>query len=121
MQINSNTNPRQALGKSAEVLAAQWLTEHGAIVLVRNYRVKGGEIDLVVEWGIDLVFVEVRARISAGRWVRAEETVTFPKQLRIERAARQFLQTYRGRATGIRFDVLAWDGRSWIHLPRAWR
>ncbi len=121
MPNNQSPNPRHSIGRQAEAGAARWVEARGGVILARNYFAKGGELDLVAEWYLDLVFIEVRARITAVRWVDPEQTVTFPKQLRIERAARQFLSSYQGRATGIRFDILAWDGSFWKHLPRAWR
>lgn len=49
-------------GVAAELLAERYLTARGLIVEARNYRVRGGEIDLVCRDGESLVFVEVRLR-----------------------------------------------------------
>ena len=51
-------------GAAAEVLAARFLMARGLSIVGRNYRCRGGEIDLIVRDGKTLVFVEVRLRRS---------------------------------------------------------
>jgi len=53
MQVKKQT------GDAAEKLAAEFLQRHGLRVLERNWRVRGGEIDLICEDRGCLVFVEV--------------------------------------------------------------
>lgn len=78
--------------------------------LIRNYRARFGEIDLIMQHDETLVFVEVRARRSA-RFGRAAETVDARKQARIAAAAQHFLQQHpEHRARRCRFDVVAIDG-----------
>jgi putative endonuclease len=52
----------QAKGAAAEALAARHLADHGLRLLGRNFRVRGGEIDLICQDGDTTVFVEVRRR-----------------------------------------------------------
>ena len=61
MQANANDNTT-ARGREAEALAARYLESHGQRVIERNFRVRGGEIDLICRDGRTLVFVEVRQR-----------------------------------------------------------
>jgi len=49
-------------GDAAEALAAQFLRSRGLTIIERNYRCRGGEIDLIARDGSSLVFVEVRLR-----------------------------------------------------------
>ncbi|NDA52824.1 MAG: YraN family protein, partial [Betaproteobacteria bacterium] len=51
-------------GKRAEDLACDWLSRQGLVLVERNSRFRGGEIDLVMRAGSVLVFVEVRYRSS---------------------------------------------------------
>jgi putative endonuclease len=111
-------------GRLAESHAEElFKTSRDCRLVARNFKFKGGEIDLIFEervgTSIELVFVEVRSR-SASSWVNALETVDAAKRLRIHRTAQMFLARYRGPAQGIRFDVMAWDGE-WKHWVDAWR
>ena len=49
---------RAGIGRSAEDVAADFLTEHGLTVLLRNYRRRSGELDLVARDGDVLVVAE---------------------------------------------------------------
>lgn len=51
-------------GNYGEDLACQYLKKQGYKILERNYRIRGGEIDIVAKKGDYLVFVEVKARYS---------------------------------------------------------
>ena len=77
-------------GASAEALAANYLSRHGLRVEARNFRVRGGEIDLVCRDGPTLVFVEVRLRRNAG-YGGAAASITAAKRRRLILAARHFL------------------------------
>jgi len=104
---------RALAGRSAEDLAAEAYERAGSRILARNYRLKCGEIDIVVEEpggsGTTLVFVEVRARCRRASWETPAESLTFPKLQRLRKAAAHFLAGYRGPAVGVRFDLASWD------------
>ena len=55
------TDPRQEFGRLAEEAAADYLRKKGYRLLEQNYRTKLGEIDLIMEDGDTIVFVEVKA------------------------------------------------------------
>ena len=93
----------QSSGAAAEDLAADWLTRQGLRVLARNYRVKGGEIDLICADGDTLVFVEVRLRRHAG-FGGAGASITPAKQQRLILAAQHYLHTHGEQAC--RFDCV---------------
>ncbi|WP_456397380.1 YraN family protein [Desulfurobacterium sp.] len=73
----------------------------------RNFRSYYGEIDLIAfdPYTETLIFVEVKLR-SKGSSVFPEEAVTVEKINRIKKAALKFLNTYKGRFQGMRFDVI---------------
>jgi putative endonuclease len=100
------TTARQVLGGRAEDLACQYLERRGLELILRNYRRRLGELDLVLRDGDTLVIVEVRTR---GRedFGGAAASVDAFKQRRIVRAAHQLLQQQRELARmRARFDVV---------------
>lgn len=98
------------LGDRGERAAARYLRRKGLRIIVRGYRTRFGEIDLIARDGETLVFVEVKSR---RRGVPAE-AVTPEKQRRITLAALHFLRKHRLLEVRSRFDIVAivWpDGR----------
>lgn len=93
-------------GEEAEQLAERFLTGRGLRVIRRNYRCRGGEIDLVCEDGHTLVFVEVRLRGNSG-FGGAGASITAAKQRRIVVAARHYLAGKQERPC--RFDAVLLD------------
>lgn len=97
---------RQASGRRAEELAAQFLGEQGLQVLERNYRRRLGELDIVARGAGVLVVAEVRSRSSA-RFGGAAASVDWRKRQRITRTASALLQQHPALARlAVRFDVL---------------
>jgi putative endonuclease len=124
MSINNLFHRRKLnAGSAVEAAAAEWLKHQGLDLVEKNYRCKGGEIDLVMREGADLVFVEVRLR-QRSDYGSAAESVTATKQRRIICAARHFLVTHaRWQNSACRFDVIATndaqDGNEWQWLRHA--
>lgn len=106
MQAKTNDTTTQR-GREAENLAAAMLEKRGLRIVERNFRVRGGEIDLICRDGKVLVFVEVRQR-SRGDFGGAAASITAAKQHRIVLAARHYLA---GQAPcDCRFDCVLLDG-----------
>lgn len=101
--LRPRAGSRKQTGAAAEDLAASFLTRQGLRVVERNYRVRGGEIDLICQEGATLVFVEVRLR-SNQRYGGAAASITASKQQRLILAARHYLQTHGER--DCRFDCV---------------
>jgi putative endonuclease len=102
-------------GESAEQQACQFLIKQGLKLVVRNFRCKQGELDLVMSDERTLVIVEVRFRKS-DKYGSAAESVTRAKQSRIIAATQIYLSTQKINPP-IRFDVLALSGNGnidWI-------
>ena len=94
------------LGAWGEGVAAEYLTNTGYIVLNRNYRCSGGEVDIVAHREDTLVFVEVKTWKSYDS-MDLERSIGARKRTRIIRAARAY--SYNERVHGdprIRFDVI---------------
>ncbi len=109
----SNAKPSD-LGQTAEDMACAFLCRRGLRLIERNYRSRGGEIDLVMQDGGYLVFVEVRYRRGAA-FGGPQESVTAKKQARLLAAARHYLATHSGDPA-CRFDVLALSGEGYKTL-----
>jgi putative endonuclease len=114
----------KAIGDSAEDRALAHLQQQGLTLVQRNYRLAGGprqrgaEIDLIMRARDGtLVFVEVRARRTAGHG-GAAASVSALKQQRIVRAAQHFLMRL-ATLPPCRFDVVAVDGETLQWLPGA--
>jgi putative endonuclease len=94
-------------GDEAERTACAFLEKGGMRVVERNFRARGGEIDIVAREGEVLVFVEVRCR-NEEAFGAPEETVRLPKRRRIASAAREYLSRIPPSSwTEARFDVIA--------------
>lgn len=98
------TDRRRALGSSGEAAAARWYEARGYQVLDRNWRVREGEIDLVVRRARTIVFCEVKTRTSDAFGVPAE-AVTREKRQRLRVLAARWLEDAPVRPSTIRFDV----------------
>ena len=75
-------------GLRAEGVAALLLRLKGYRVLARRFAVSGGEIDLIVQRGQTIAFVEVKARDDLDA---AASAILETKRRRISRAARVWL------------------------------
>lgn len=112
---NSRADPRRALGRLGEDLAAAHLTRLGFSILARNVRTRAGEIDVIASDASTLVFAEVKTRrvSSRARSVRPEQEPLAwlrPRQrTRLRRLAVAWLSSERRsgpRAQTIRFDAI---------------
>ncbi len=112
--LSRSRTAKQVSGQIGEDDALAYLQQHGLTLLERNFRCKGGEIDLVMQVKDTLVFVEVRKRADRGHG-GAAASVTPAKQKRLIIAAHIFLQRYK-MPPACRFDVIAIDGNemSWL-------
>ena len=97
-------DPRRALGTSGEEAVARWYEREGYEILDRSWRVREGEIDLVVRRGTTVAFCEVKTRRGTGFGLPAE-AVTFAKQRRLRGLALRWLDARGTRAANLRFDV----------------
>ena len=102
-------NYRKDAGIAAEELARRHLEAAGLTFVLRNYRCKAGELDLVMIEKRTLVLVEVRYR-SFSQFGSAAASVDIWKQRKFVTAARHLLLTHAElRRYPARFDVVAVD------------
>ncbi|MEY2776504.1 MAG: hypothetical protein RLY30_602 [Pseudomonadota bacterium] len=104
-------SPTQRVGRDQECHALAYLREQGLCLIEQNATARGGEIDLILRHGAEIVFVEVRMRQSL-RFGGALASVQVAKQKKLKRAARLWWAraAAAGRISGqepCRFDVVA--------------
>jgi putative endonuclease len=98
---------KQELGLWGEQMAALYLKGRGLKVVDQRYRIREGEIDLIMLHSGDLVFVEVKTRTGTG-YGSPEEAVTKTKIGRMRKAAGRYIHEYADlKWQNIRFDVVA--------------
>lgn len=105
----------QQRGQLAEDLASAYLQAQDVKILTRNYRLRGGEIDLIGQDGDYLVFIEVRYRGSED-FGGALGSIDRRKQQRIIHTAQYYLMQ-QPKDLACRFDVVAINAKheiSWL-------
>jgi putative endonuclease len=111
-------------GRRCEDAAAAALTCNGWIVRNRNFRDGPREIDLVVQRGQTIAFVEVKGRTS-DRHHDPLATVDWRKRRDLARAARAWIAQYGRPGEYYRFDAVAVIGGAagprLEHIEDAWR
>lgn len=85
-------NKRQ-IGNVGEDYIAQLLQRKGFRLLQRNFYIRGGEIDLILEKQGKLIFVEVKTR-SGNEFGSAFDSITAKKKQHLRRAAELYMQMY---------------------------
>ena len=93
-------------GAWAEDLACRHLLDHGLRLIMRNYRCRHGEIDLVMRDGTTITFVEVRFR-NRTDYGSGAESVDARKQARLLSSAEHYLQRHATLLAECRFDVVS--------------
>lgn len=74
------------IGRRGEAAVCDWLQKHGYVIIRQNFCIRGGEIDIIAENGIDLAFVEVKTR-KPGSLSTGYDAVTTKKQARLIQTA----------------------------------
>ena len=105
------SNVKQLFGKEGEKFAERYLQQKGYKLIERNYRCRGGEVDLIVLDRKVIVFVEVKTR-SDHRFGSPLEAVEARKQQKMIQAAQFFLNEKKLHNREARFDVvgISWRG-----------
>ena len=98
----------QARGASGEDSALRYLTGLGYLILDRNFKTRGGEIDIVARDDQTTVFVEVKRRETTGHGAAAS-FVSPSKMRKVVGAARIFAARHGLSESLIRFDIVAID------------
>lgn len=99
---------RTDYGNLAEDLAAEHLVRNGHIIIAKNFRRRGSEIDLISKQGDFIVFVEVKARHSRPTTLEElSQLLPKRKQVALKRGALAFLAINENfNYEGLRFDLV---------------
>lgn len=100
---------RQEIGARGEAVAADFLARRGMELLAQNLRAPGGEIDLVMRDGDEVVFVEVKTRTSEAFGSAAEAITARKCEKMLVAAEWWFGQQNFENAPEYRIDVVAID------------
>ncbi len=93
------------LGKKGEKIALKFLRKNGYRHLRSNYVGNREEIDLIMQEGKVLVFIEVKTRRNED-FAPGESAVNNRKRKHISAAASEFIRKYNLRDKPCRFDVI---------------
>lgn len=110
--------PTTTIGREAEERALRFLEQAGLVLLERNFRCRSGEIDLIMQDGASVIFVEVRMR-RQSRFGGAAESISARKLGRIRSAAGLWLRITQ-RSNPVRLDVVTLDGEYCDTARIAW-
>jgi len=97
---------RKEVGAIGEKLAADFLKKHSYKIIQRNFRCRGGEIDIIAQHNDCMVFVEVRTKRGSG-FGTPEESVSFFKREKLVSLADTYLQSCNNLPPNWRIDVIA--------------
>lgn len=93
-------------GQQAEAVAAQFLEQQGYEIIETNFRIRGGEIDIVADEKGVICLVEVRSRRST-LYGHPLETINRKKIKRLIMAANHLVLKRGWSDREIRFDIVA--------------
>lgn len=96
---------RRKTGTAFEEIAANYLRKKGIRIIDMNYRISGGEIDLIGEDKENIIFIEVKYRKTAS-YGEPWEAVSSHKQKKICNVARQYCYSKRIRKQ-VRYDIIS--------------
>ena len=86
------------IGKYGELLAQKYLSACGYEILLKNWRCKFGEIDLIAQKGGRIIFFEVKTR-RGGSFGAPYEAVDRGKSKKILKTALKFLAENKLKST----------------------
>ncbi len=106
-------------GDEGEEIAVAFLESAGYSILVRNFRVTRGEIDIIAEdQSRTLVFIEVKS-VRDLRFGHPFSKITYGKQKTIAAVARQYLAVNKITNRPCRFDAIGIIAGKVEHLKNA--
>jgi len=96
------------IGKLGELLAVDYLKNKGFQIKECNYRIRGGEIDIVALDGDVLVFIEVKTRTN-NQFGSGVEAINSFKLQTLHKSAQFYIQKINWEDCPYRFDAIIID------------
>jgi len=93
-------------GALGEKIAAEYLKKQGFKIIDRNFRIRGGEIDLIAIDIDTLVFIEVKTRRS-GEFGTPLEAISYWKMKALIKTAEFYKVTHPHLPESMRIDAVA--------------
>lgn len=92
-------------GNRGEEIAAKYLIDQGYKIIARNFRIRGGEIDIIATDAGVLAFVEVKTRTST-QFGTGLEAIGFYKLKALVRTAQIYKATHQNLPEMLRIDAV---------------
>ena len=96
---------RHELGKTGEEIGTQYLINNGYKLIIRNFRCRQGEIDIIAKDKDEIVFIEVKTRRNTN-YGYPIDAVDKRKQKHILNASQYYVYKNKLEKRKIRFDVI---------------
>lgn len=93
-------------GNKGEDIAAEYLKDNGFVIIERNFRIRGGEIDIIATKDNILVFVEVKTRTST-QFGTGFEAITPWKLKALIKASQFFKMSHKNLPDQMRIDAIS--------------
>ena len=98
------------LGTAGEHTAERMYRNFGCDILLRDYRMPKGEIDLILRAGLSLVFAEVKTRrfkrLEDLRALQVDDVIRYRQKRRIYRAAFSYMKKIGNPSMPYQFDLV---------------
>ena len=97
------------IGDNGENRAVEYLISNGFAIIERNWRTKGGEVDIIAFKNDTIVFVEVKT-LPNGTIDMIQRELNYQKRQRIIKTSKRFLLKHREYNNSyVRYDVIVID------------
>ena len=96
---------RHILGKTGEEIGTKYLIKNGYRIIIRNFRCRQGEIDIIAQDKNEIVFIEVKTRKNTN-YGYPIDAVDKRKQKHILNASKYYIYINKLEKKNIRFDVI---------------
>lgn len=105
-------------GNKGEKQAVKYLKKQGYKILATNYATKLGELDIIAKEKNELIFVEVKTRLTT-EFGLPREAVTNYKQNKIRQVATEYLKSTGNLNRECRCDVIEILNGELVHIKNA--